>query len=319
MKRFLSLLLCVALLTLVLGTTVAMAEKKDLRFVIVPKCVHPWFDEVNKGAQKQADLLSEQLGVKVTIDYRAPATADVTEQNSVLQQAAATHPDGITLDPLDYDGNKAVISEIQALGIPVVLFDSPSPEGSGLTSVGNDFAEQARIAAAKLVELLGGKGKVAVMQGVPTAPNHKERYEAHLAYLAQFPDIEVVDGGIDNDSIETAQSQAAAIIAANPDLKGYLCCDAAGPIGIANAIKEAGKQDEIIAVGMDNLIEILEAVQDGSLKGSSSTLPQIQGAYAVLMMWQASLGMELPAMVDTGIGVYTPENVGQAIAEMKGE
>ncbi len=56
---------------------------KDLTFVILPKCVHPWFDEVNKGAQKQAEALSKQLGVKVKVDYRAPETADVAEQNTV--------------------------------------------------------------------------------------------------------------------------------------------------------------------------------------------------------------------------------------------
>jgi len=32
-------------------------------------------------------------------------------------------------------------------GVPVVRFDSPSPE-PGLTSVGNDFAQQGTIAAA---------------------------------------------------------------------------------------------------------------------------------------------------------------------------
>ena len=80
---------------------------KDMTFVIVPKCVHAWFDEVNKGAQIQADALSEQLGVEVKIDYRAPNAADVAEQNSVLEQAAATKPAGIALDPVDYDGSKA--------------------------------------------------------------------------------------------------------------------------------------------------------------------------------------------------------------------
>ena len=47
-------------------------KAEDMTFVVVPKCVHAWFDEVNKGAQKEADLLAEQLGVKVKIDYRAP-------------------------------------------------------------------------------------------------------------------------------------------------------------------------------------------------------------------------------------------------------
>ena len=28
-----------------------------LRFIIVPKVAHPWYDEVNEGAQVQANLL----------------------------------------------------------------------------------------------------------------------------------------------------------------------------------------------------------------------------------------------------------------------
>lgn len=317
MKKTLVVVLVVALLVSLLVPS--FAEKKDsYRFVIVPKCVHPWFDEVNKGAQKEADMLSEQLGVPVTIDYRAPTVADVTEQNAVMQQAAATHPDGIALDPNDYDGSKAVIEEIMAMGIPVIMFDSPSPEGSGMTSSGNDFTEQAQMAAKYLVELLGGKGKVAVMQGVPTAPNHAERYAGHIAILEQYPEIEIVDGGIDNDDIQTAQSQAAAVIAANPDLAGYLCCDASGPIGIANAIREAGKQDQIMAVGMDNLIEILEAVQDGALKATSSTLPQEQGMFAVMSLFQLANGLPAPANCDTGIGWYVPgAELDAAIADMK--
>lgn len=214
-------------------------KAEDMTFVVVPKCVHAWFDEVNKGAQKEADLLAEQLGVKVKIDYRAPESAEVSAQNSTLEQAAATNPTAILLDPVDYDGSADIIKEIQDRDIPVILFDAPTPEGSGLTSVGNDFAEQATIAVDMLVEKMGTKGKVAVMQGAPTAPNHAERYQAHLDALAKYPDIQVIDGGIDNDNVETAQSQAAAVLAANPDLTGYLNCDACGS-GVAAAIEEKG-------------------------------------------------------------------------------
>ena len=298
-------------------SSVTVQKGEDLTFVIVPKCVHAWFDEVNKGAVLQAEALSEQLGVKVKIDYRAPASADVAEQNSVLEQAAATKPAGIALDPLDYEGNKAVIEEIEAQGIPVVLFDAPAPEGSNLTSVGNDFAEQARIAADKLAELIGEKGKVAVMQGVPTAPNHAERYQAHLDALAKYPGIEVIDGGIDNDSIEEAQSQASAVLAANPDLVGYLACDASGPIGISAAIEEAGKIGKVQIVGMDNLIDILNYVKSGTMYATSSTIPQMQGSMAILMLWQKSIGMEIPKIVDTGIGYIDSSNVDELINMVK--
>lgn len=299
------------------GAEKTAATGEDLTFVVVPKCVHAWFDEVNKGAQLQADALSEQLGVKVKIDYRAPQKSDVAEQNSVLEQAAATKPDGIALDPVDYDGSKAVIEEIENQGIPVILFDAPTPEGSDLTSVGNDFAEQATIAADKLAELIGEEGKVAVMQGFPSAPNHAERYQAHLDALAKYPNIEVVDGGIDNDNVEEAQSQAAAVLAANPDLKGFLNCDACGS-GVAAAIEEAGKAGEVTFVSMDNLIEILDYIKTGTISATSSTIPQMQGSMAVLMMWQKHIGIDIPKKVDTGIAYIDETNIDEWL-EIVGE
>ena len=287
-------------------------KAENMTFVVVPKCVHAWFDEVNKGAQKEADLLSKQLGVEVKIDYRAPESAEVSAQNSTLEQAAATNPTAILLDPVDYVGSADIIKEIQGRDIPVILFDAPTPEGSGLTSVGNDFAEQARIAVEMLVEKMGTERKVEVMQGAPTAPSHAERYQPHLDALAKYPDIEVIDGGIDNDNVETAQSQAAAVLAANPDLTGYLNCDACGS-GVAAAIEEKGMQGKVIFVAMDNLIEILDYVKTGTITATSSTLPQEQGMYAVLMAYQAAQGMPLPANVDTGIGRITSENIDEWI------
>ena len=316
-KKLMVIAAAAAMAATMIGGALTAHAADDLTFVIVPKCVHAWFDEVNKGAEKQAETLSEQLGVEVKIDYRAPQNADVAEQNTTLEQAAATHPDGIALDPVDYEGSKAVIEEIQAQGIPVILFDAPSPEGSGLTSVGNDFSEQAKLAADKLAEIIDGKGKVAVMQGFPSAPNHAERYEAHLEALSAYPDIEVVDGGIDNDNIETAQEQASAVLAANPDLAGFLNCDACGS-GVAAAIEEAGKAGEVKFVSMDNLIEILDYVKSGTITATSSTIPQMQGSMAVLMMWQASLGVEIPAKVDTGIAYIDETNIDEWIELVSG-
>lgn len=290
----------------------------DLTFIVVPKCVHAWFDEVNKGAVKAAAAFSDALGVKVNIDYRAPVAADVTEQNKVLEQAAATNPAGIAFDPVDYDGSKAVVDEIRGRGIPIITFDAFVKE-SGLCGVGNDFAEQAQLAAKTLVEALGEKGKVAVMQGFPTASNHRERYEAHLAFLANYPNIEVIDGGIDNDDIQTAQTQAAAVIAANPDLSGYLCCDASGPIGIAAAIEEAGKVGQIIEVGMDNLIDILNYVKSGTMLATSSTLPQEQGSLSVLTLLNGYLGLKYPQFVDTGIGYIDSSNIDEWIELVAGQ
>jgi ribose transport system substrate-binding protein len=288
-------------------------KKSNLRFVIVPKCAHPWADEVHRGALAQASLLSGQLGIGVAVEFLAPPVAGLDEQDSVLRRAVATGPDGIAVDPVEPVARMPAVAEIRERGIPLVLFDSPSPE-PGVTSVGNDFARQGVIAAERLVGLIGGAGKVAVMRGFPSAPNHRERYDAQVAVLQEHPGISIVDGGSDNDDIGTAEHEAAAVLARHPDLSGYLCCDAAGPVGIAAAVRKAGRAGKVVVVGMDSIRPILEAVKEGILESSAATIPTMQGSMAVLMLWQASLGVPIPQRIDTGIDLVTAENVDAFLA-----
>lgn len=287
---------------------------RTLRFVIIPKVAHPWFDEVNSGARAQAQILGRELGAEVVVDYMPPSICGVVEQNAILENAAKSRPSGIAIDPVDAVEHMTAISRVRDQGIPVVLFDSPSPDGS-ITSVGNDFSQQGAIAAERLAKLIGYTGKVAVMQGYSTAPNHKERYDAQLQVMASYQNITVVDGGSDNDDIETARRQASFVLDSNPDLVGYLCCDASGPIGIATAIKEAGKVGKVKLVAMDGIKPILEAIKQGVIDSSSATIPRMQGSMSVLMLWQATLGVQLPQSVDTGIDVITQENVDKFLVE----
>jgi hypothetical protein len=52
---------------------------RDLRFIIVPKVAHPWYDEVNQGARTQAGILGRELGLDLAIEYLPPAVAGVAE------------------------------------------------------------------------------------------------------------------------------------------------------------------------------------------------------------------------------------------------
>ena len=286
-----------------------LTKKDSFRFVIVPKVVHPWFDLVNDGAKHAAAVIEAQTGAKVTIEYSAPQQADVVQQNQILESTIATHPDGIAIDLLDPSGNRAPLEEAMEQGIQVSVFDSVPPEGMALTAIGNDSCEQAQIASERLVKLLNEEGEVAIMMGVPSAPNHAIRADCHKKVFEKYPKIKLVATGIDNDNIETAQKQAAAIMQANPNLKGWVACDAAGPIGIAQAITEASKIGKVTLVGLDNLPEMLQAIRDGVADSSSSTKPQMQGYWAVMTMWQKALGVDTPKTIDTGIAVLTKDNI----------
>lgn len=281
--------------------------QRTFRFVMISKVVHPWFDQVEKGAIAAAERLSEETGDIVEVEYRAPENADVVQQNEIIERTIATNPDGIFIDLLDPDGNRVLLEEAISRGIPVVIFDSVSPPGMNLTEVNNDFAEQAAYASERLAEMINYKGKVAIMQGVPTAPNHRIRTESHRAVFAKYPDIEVVAEGIANDSIEQAQEQAASILSAHPDLNGFVTSDAAGPIGIGSAIREAGKAGEVLLIGLEDLPPMIQLMNEGIMQFSACTKPLMQGQYSVLALWQQAIGQPSPRVIDTGIGLLTTE------------
>ncbi len=294
-------------LAMVFAVSLAFAE--EYRFVIIPKVVHPWFDKVNEGAKEAAEMLTQQTGKKFCIDYRDPQTAAVVTQIEILERAIAPRPNGIAIDLLDPDGNRAVLEEAISQGIPVIIFDSEAPDGMDITTVGNDFTMQAAVAAERLAKLLNYEGEVAIMQGVPTAPNHRIRAEAHRAVFAKYPKMSVVAEGVDNDDIQTAQKEAASIISAHPNLRGMVACDAAGPVGIGIAIKEANKVGKVILVGLDDLNQLIELIGEGVAESSSSTKPKMQGYWSVLAMWQKSLGTNMPLRIDTGVVIVTKDMV----------
>lgn len=281
-----------------------------LRFVFVPKVAHPWYDEVRLGAYTQSEAMAAALTRPIVIEFASPNEATANAQNEVVEALLVDAPEGIAIDPVERVADMPALTHAAELGVPVVVFDSPSPE-PGVTGVGNDFAEQGEIAARRLVELLEGQGEVAVMRGVPHAPNHQQRYAAQLAVLSEYPGITVVDGGTDHDDIDLAQTEAAAVLDAHPNLRGYLACDASGPIGIAEAIKAADLVGKVQAVGMDSIAPIAAAVAEGVLESSVATIPRMQGAMAVLMLWQANLAQPMPRYVDTGIEVVTAANAAE--------
>ena len=78
---------------------------------------------------------------------------------------------------------------------------------------------------------------------------------------------------------------------------------------MASAIKKAGKAGKVKVVSIDGIKPILDAIKEGVIESSSATIPKMQGSMSVLMLWQASLGVQIPQAIDTGIEVITQENV----------
>lgn len=295
--------LALLLLLPLTATLPAQAAPQPLRFVLIPKVSHPWYEAVRQGAEQAGRMIQQQSGRSVRIDYQPPTTAQVSQQAQLLEAAIRSKADGITIDLLDGEGLRPLLQQARSAGIALTVFDSEAPAHLAITSIGNDFCKQAQIASQRLVDLLGGKGQVAIMHGVPTAPNHAIRVACHQQLFARHPGIQVVATPADDDNIATAERQALSTMRRFPALKGWVVADAGGAIGVARAVQALGRQGTVQVVGLDDLPELLQQIKGGMVDSTAATRPAAQGYWSVLSLWQQHLGAPTLEHIDTGISV----------------
>ena len=295
--------LALLLLLPLTATLPAQAAPQPLRFVLIPKVSHPWYEAVRQGAEQAGRMIQQQSGRSVRIDYQPPTAAQVIQQAQLLEGAIRSKADGITIDLLDTEGLRPLLEQARAAGIALTVFDSEAPAGLAITSIGNDFCKQATIASQRLVQLLGGTGEVAIMQGVPTAPNHAIRVACHRQVFARHPGIRLVATPVDDDNIATAERQALSTMRRFPALMGWVVADAGGAIGVARAVQALGRQGTVQVVGLDDLPELLQQIKGGVVDSTAATRPAAQGYWSVLSLWQQRLGAPTLEHIDTGISV----------------
>jgi ribose transport system substrate-binding protein len=285
------------------------AASESYYFVYVPKLVHPWYDDVKKGADAAIAELA-MLGFNVTYDWDAPAQADVVQHTQRIEAAIAKNPDTIFVSCLDVAADTPLIEEAAKSGIPVIGFDTPCP-GAPLTSfVGHekylaDGADLAEVLAAEL----NYEGEIAILLGSPGAENHKQRVEGFKAAIAAYPNITIVAEEYDNDDLERAVNLTASMIQAHPNLKGVFGANASAPIGAGQAIVEAGKKGEIVLVGMDDLPEMVGYVKDGTAKAMSVQQVPAIGYWTIRYGVALNNGHTVPLVNDTGSKVVTIDEV----------
>ena len=283
--------------------------KDEYRFVMIPIVVQTWFDIVHRASVEAADVLGAAMGTKITVDLASPKEADVVVQNQILEQAIATKPDGIVIDAIDVQSTLPILREAQDMGIAVAMYVSKTPEGETIPYISNDFYEQGMTVFTEFVKLIDGKGKVAIIQGVPTNTAHAERYQAYQDLLPNYPDIKIVAEAFDYDDLGNAQTEAAKILSAHPDLDGFLIVDAAGPVGVGLAIKEANRIGKVKYIGIDDLPQLQQLMLDGVLDLSIATRPRAIGQWSTVVLMMQVLGIKPAFWYDTRVGWLTTEMV----------
>jgi len=290
---------------------VAQKASKPIKIVVLGLENNPFWIPVKEGAMKAADELAP-LNCKVDwINAGAQHTTDVFSK--AIEAAMAQGYDAIAT----IAGGSGIVPYINRAvdaGIPVATFNSETASANKrLFFVGADLYQQGLTAGKRMAEVLGGKGKVAVITGFFSVEAHELRRKGFEDSLAkEAPAVQIVGRVENKDKADTAYSQAQDFMTANPDLSA-IYVTAGGPFGAAKAVEDAGKAGHVKIVCYDFVDETMAFVKSGVITGTLGQDPFAQGHDPAVRLYNYLIGGVVPpaGRLLTRADFVTKDNISQ--------
>lgn len=254
---------------------------------------------LRNGAEKFA---SEHSDVELTI---LDGKIDVSNQLGQVENFCTQGYDGIVIQAVDSSTGKTLLDTCKKAGVLLVGLDRPFDGYEDATAYSGSTAyDQGKAQAEYMVEILGGKGNVAVLQGTAGEPNQVDRTQAYYDVFADYPDIKIVAEGDAKWDRTQGMELMENFLQMGTEINAVLSNNDEMAIGAVNAIKDAGKQDILVA-GIDASADACAAVLAGDMTCTVNTDPAGQAYVAVEMAYRAAKGETL----DNPINWMTPSIV----------
>lgn len=276
-------------------------------YVLVPKNLgNPYFDTANKGAQEAAKALG------VTVLYQGSATADATEQITLLNSLIAQKVSGLAISANDSDALVPTGKAAMDAGIPVVTWDSAIAEGGRVLHINQ--AESAGIAAVQIkmaFDLAGGEGKIAILSATSTAPNQNAWIELMKEELKkpEYSKLELVTTVYGDDQDEKSYNEAIGLMETYPDLKVIIAPTTVGIAASARAVQDQNKVGTVKVTGLGTPNQMREYVKSGACPAFALWNPGDLGYLAVYAIHALATGQMTGKPGDTfdggKLGKYT--------------
>ena len=279
--------------------------------VMIKGLDNPFFAAMNDGVKAAATDTKAKVQVQA-----AASLEDTSGQASKLEALIGQNMGCYVVNPISQTN---LVQPLARVGddTPVVNIDSPvgadAAKQAGLkidTYIGTDNVQAGRMGADTMAKLLSGGGKVGVIGGVSGDATSKARIDGFTkAAAGRFQPLGVVAGDWERSK---ALNAAEDLMRSNPDLKGFFAANDQMALGIAQAVKNAGKKGDVAIIGVDGIEDALAAVKAGDMSATVSQYPYTIGQLGVEACVAAAKGQKLPANVKAPVQVVTKDNVAQA-------
>lgn len=260
-------------------------------------------------------LAVEGQDIKLTVQSPA-AESDAGAQVSIVENFISLGVDVIAISATNNDAIAPVVVKANNVSIPVFAFNTPVPwpDGKAMTDIGYDQREAGRIAGKHIAEILDGKGKIAIIQGLPSMFT-TERVGGAKEILANYPDIEVVAEQSGDWLKDKSYSVTQNILTANPDVKLIYTISDEMALGAKAAAKASGS--EAYVLGLDGTMDAFESIQNGDLDATVDTHLANEGRNIAKAAIMLKNGETVPPQIYETPSVVTKDNAKEIYEQMK--
>lgn len=258
MKKSVMLFVVLTILAvMVVGISAVSAENsiKGKVVAFIPKVTgNSFFEAANAGAQKYA----EKWGI--TVKYMGSATASVTDELDVIQQAIDAGVDAIAISSVDAKALDEKLKEAQAAGIVVCTWDSDvSPDARSLmvsqgmaTTLGPMLVEMGVDSLKERGIDVNGAVKYVWHYSQASVADQNSWYVAGEDYIKKtYPKwVEVATPYYSEQDPQKSVTVGEAILDAHPDVDLIICNDSTALPGQCTAAENKGlNKDKITITG----------------------------------------------------------------------
>ena len=283
------------------------------RIALVLKTANnPFFIEMQKGAEETA----KKLGVNLIVQA-AEREVDVEKQMQIIENLIQTKVAALCVTP---SGSREIVPAIEKAnraGIPVVIVDTRvdpktmgESKGKIATFIGSDNYEGGKLAGEFIAKKLGGKGKVAILEGIPGHETGDSRLKGFREAIKATPGIEIVASQTANWERDQGFNVFQNILQSHPDVQAVFACSDLMALGAVEAIAAAKKTGQITVVGFDASDEARKAVLSGTMDATVAQSPATMGAMAVENAYHLIKGEPVKEEFVVPIKLITKENAG---------
>jgi simple sugar transport system substrate-binding protein/ribose transport system substrate-binding protein len=222
---------------------------------------------------------------------------DVTKLVANVQVFQNTGAKAVVMAPQDTGAIASTLDTLASKKIPVVSVDTRPDKGDVYMVVRADNRAYGTKACEFLGKQMGGKGKVAELQGALDSINGRDRSEAFAACMkTKFPKIKVFELPTDWKG-DVASAKLQSLLAQNPDLNGIYM--QAGGVFLQptlalleqkKLLKPAGQKGHISIVSNDGIPQEFDAIRKGKIDATISQPADLYAKYALYYAQAAADG-----------------------------